>query len=244
MTMQQKVILAIFIFISVHLQAQFRGDRDQSVDFSKINFEDVSFGVRISPSVSWLKVNHNDAQADGATLKYGVGIVAQYEINSLLSVVSGVSYNAFGGYVFDNQSLNTPTNRSNYKLNYSQIEIPLGLRINTPAFDKMSYYVQTGATAGFILSANEVHKSTLPDTEIPEMNILALTSPSTVGCFLGIGTSYTIYKGLKLFGEINYKLALSNVAVGNNYMNDNVHNYTMPIEIYPSAMDFSIGLMF
>ena len=242
--MQHKIILAIFIFISVHLQAQFRGDRDQSVDFSRISFEDISFGLRLTPAITWLNVNHNDAQADGATLKYGAGIVAQYEINSLLSVVSGVNYSTFGGYVFDNQSLNTPTNRSNYKLNYSQIEIPLGLRLNTPAFNRMSYYMQAGATTGFILSASEVHKSTQPDTEIPEINILSLTSPSTVGCFFGIGTSYTIYKGLKLFGEINYKIALSNVAVGNNYMNDNVHNYTAPIEIRPSAMDFSIGLMF
>lgn len=242
--MQQKIILAIFVFISIQLQAQFTNTQDQPSDFSKIRFEDITFGVKISPSIAWLNVNHNDVQTDGATLKFGAGILAQYEINSMLSVVSGVNYNSFGGYVFDNLSLNTPTNKDNYKLNYSQIEIPLGLKINTPAFNRMSYYAQAGVSAGFIISANEAHSSTQPDTEIPDINILSLTSPSTVGCFFGLGTSYTLYKGLKLFGEINYKITLSNLAVGNNYMNDNVHNYTQPIELYPSAMDFSIGLMF
>jgi len=83
-----------------------------------------------------LGVKHNDAEADGASMKYGLGVVAEYEINPLLSVVSGVNYNTFGGYVFDSLSLNDAATKDNYRLNYSQIEIPLGLKLQSPATKK------------------------------------------------------------------------------------------------------------
>lgn len=110
--MQKKIISVIFIlFVSAHIFAQYG-----NYDTSSINMDQLRFGIKLTPRIAWLDIKHNDAQADGATLKYGVGITAEYELNSIMSVISGVNYSTLGGYAYDSLSLNTSTTKDNYKI--------------------------------------------------------------------------------------------------------------------------------
>lgn len=242
--MQQKAILFFALFLTMQLYAQFRPQSDPNSVLQGINFSNVSFGVKISPNISWVSVQNNDLQADGATLKFGLGFVAMYEVNPILSVVTGINFNTLGGYVFDSLSLNTVTNKDNYRLNYTMIEVPLGIKLQTQAINRISYYVQGGISTGFVINANEKHVSTLPNTDLPAVDIFNLTSSSVAGCFFGIGTAYKIAGNIELFGELNYKSSLTNIANADEYANDRTRNYTSPVRIFPASMEFSVGLMF
>ncbi len=243
--MRLKVLFIILsILFTFRMNAQYSGAQGRTVDFSGISYESVSVGIRLSPAISWVNINHDDAQAEGASLSYGLGAIVNYKINSLLSVISGVNYQTFGGYAFDNASLDNLTNKDNFKLSYSEIEIPIGLKLQTPSLGVKSYYITGGISTGFIMSANEKHISTLEKTEPTNYNILPISSASRIGCFVGLGSNYRIGRKTSLFVEIVYKTALSSVADGKNYSNDGLHDYSQNIEILPSSMDFSIGLMF
>lgn len=244
MIMLQKWILLFAFFLTMQLSAQIRPQSDPNSVLQGIKFSNVSFGVKISPVISWLSVQNNDLQTDGATLKYGLGLVALYEVNPLLSVVTGINYNTMGGYVFDSLSLNTTTNKDNYRINYSMIEVPLGIKVRTQAINRISYYLQGGISTGFVITANEKHASTLPSTVLPPVDIINLTSASVAGCFFGIGTAYKIVGNIELFGELNYKTSLTNIANADEYANDRTRNYTSPVRIFPAGMEFSVGLMF
>ena len=240
---KKKLALIVLSIISIQLSAQYVDFPTQGVDLSKLNLEQFKFGIKLTPAISWLDISHNDAQADGAALKFCLGVSADYEINSVLSVVSGVNCNILGGYAFDSVSLNSTNTKNNYQLTYSQIEIPLGLKLKTPEVNKMSYYLQGGVTSGFILGAKEKNKS-LTNRAIPSIDMLALSTPSMVGYFAGVGANYKISSKLKLFGEITYKNSLTSVAQSDEYIATNYHNYLQPIEIRPAAMQFSVGLQF
>ena len=243
--MRLKVLfLSLCIFITIGLSAQYSGNQGRTLDFSGINFESMSVGIRLSPAISWVNINHNDAEAEGASLNYGLGAIVDYKINRLLSVVSGVNYQTFGGYAFDNASLNDYTTRDNFKLSYSEIEVPLGLKLQTPTLGVKSYYITGGITTGFILSATEKHISTIAKIKPTINDIFPLSSSVRTGCFVGLGTNYRIGRKIILFGEIVYKTGLSSVAIGSKYSEDINHKYSQDIEIRPSNMDFSIGLMF
>lgn len=239
-------VLILFLFV-IKLNSQVNNYPQQPIDISKIDFsflkiEQFTFGIKLSPSINWLKVNHNDMQAEGATLKFGVGGVADYAIIPNISVVSGVNYNAFGGYVFDNKSLNDPTTKDNFKLNYSQVEIPLCIKFKTSELNKMSYFVQGGVNTGFIISATEKHENINKNTQVKPKDIYSFTNPSRLGYQVSVGSEFAITKKLKLFGEICYKNALSNIALSSNYISSG--EYTTPLEILPGSMEFSIGLLF
>ncbi|MBP6635811.1 MAG: outer membrane beta-barrel protein [Paludibacter sp.] len=247
--MRKFIIPAIILLFSTQLFSQYSGyPTYPQTTLPKINMEQFTFGLKLSPNISWVGVQHNDAIADGATLKIGGGIVANYEINKLLSVVTGVNYNLTGGYLYDSLSLNNPLTKDNYRVNYSAVEVPLGLRLSTPTVDKTSYYLQGGVNTSFILTASEKHKSSLPNTKLPALDIIPLTSTSAVGFFAGVGIERQILRKFSIFAEMNYKQSLSSFSNGIEYVNPTNplydHGYNQPISIFPAAMEFSVGVMF
>lgn len=245
-----RYILSTFIlfFVSIQLFAQFPSSDYSGNNSNRINNNQFSFGLRLSPSIAWLNISHDDAMADGSTIKFGAGIVADYQINSILSIVSGANYNNSGGYVFDNQSLNDKSTEDNYRINYSAVEIPLGIRLQTKENFKRIYYIQSGVSTSFLLSANEKRKSTSGKSKASKLNIISLTTPSSVGYFATIGLEFKLRKRLGLFVEVSYKNSLSSYAIGNNYINPSntnfEHDYSNPIGIKPATMDFAVGIMF
>ncbi len=212
------------------------------IDFSFLNFEQFSFGFKLSPSIGWLNVKNTDLQADGAALKFGMGGIADYAINNNISVVSGVNYNWFGGYVFDNKSLNDPATKDNYKLNYTQVEVPLSLKLKTNKLNKISYYIQGGLNAGFIITANEEHQSISKNTPIKPTNINPLTNPNRIGYQVSVGSEYYFTNKFRIFGDICYKNSLSNIALSESYISSGI--YSTPLEILPGSMEFTIGILF
>lgn len=214
------------------------------VDISKLNMDLFSFGVRLTPSIGWLHVNHHDMQAGGASLKFSVGGIAEYSVNNLISVVSGVNYNNYGGYVFDNNSLNDITTADNFRLNYSQIEVPLGVKIKTPAMGRISYFLHGGLTSGFVLSATEKIKSINSNQINTPTDIYSLTNPSSAGFVVSVGSELRILRKFRLIGEIAYKRALTNTANAKAYVNDGKYSNQSELQIFPGSMEFSLGFLF
>ncbi len=214
------------------------------IDFSKLNLEQFNFGFRISPAIGWLNVNHYDLQAGGASLKFGIGGIAEYSINNLISVVSGINYNSYGGYVFDNQSLNDVSTADNFKLNYTQIEVPLGLKIKTPALGRISYFLQGGLTSGFVLSATEKHKKINSNLVTTPTDIYSFTNPTNAGFLVSVGSQLKITRKINLIGEIAYKRTLTNTANASEYIKSGRYTNQSDLQILPGSMEFSFGLLF
>ncbi len=243
--MKRILILVITLSIFGHGFAQYNDSPIRNFDMTQINLDQLKFGVKVSPSISWLNIDHNDAIAGGATMKIGVGLTAHYEINEFLAVVSAVNYNSIGGYMADSSSLNNLDLKDYFKANYQVLEVPLGLKIKTPTVNKYNYYLQGGITTGFILSANEKRYSSTTGKVLVNYDTLKdLTYPSIVGFFAGVGSRYSVTDNFKLFVEVNYKNALSSISNGENYTTDGNHNYTAPIYIIPANMEFSFGFEF
>lgn len=246
----RRIAIYFFIFLfGSQLFAQYSGNPNNiQLNMPKIDIEQFTFGIRLSPSISWINIQHDDAIADGATLKFGGGLVAKYEINKLLSLMTGANFIGLGGYMYDSKSLNDPLLKDNYRVNYSAIEIPLGLRVATPMAYKISYYLQGGINVLTVLTANEKRSSAIPNTKIPALDIMPLSVPASMGFYAGIGIERRIFKGLSIFGEINYKNSLSSFANGPEYVSPSNpiydHGYVNSIDIRPASMEFSFGIMF
>lgn len=101
--MCKPIVLFILLFSGVHLFAQTNVQVNDSIKETKnVKMHNkITFGVKLSPSVSWIAVVNNDAHSDGAALNYGVGGIVSYNVLPNLSLVSGLNFNVFGGYVYD-----------------------------------------------------------------------------------------------------------------------------------------------
>ena len=242
-----KQILFIFLLISIGLLAQpsdYYLNKESKQDTNGPELSKFQFGLKISPSIAWINAIHNDVQADGATFKFGVGAIASYRIASLLSFVTGINYNGLGGYVFDNKSLNDVTIKGSYKINYSEIAIPIALKLQTPMIKKTSYFLQGGFSAGFITIANEKYYPVAANTDLIYVDISSFTSPARISYQVGAGIEYSIGKKSSFFGMIAYNNSVTNVANSVNYTSGTTPRYTSPIQLLPGSMEFSIGIIF
>ncbi len=243
--MIRKIALAILFAASFPLFAQYNiGFPRQNSSSSNISLADFDFGVKISPSVSWLNINHEDLQAGGATMKFSAGIVASYDLTPLLSIISGLNYINNGGYAFDSASLSTDTYKQNYKINYNMIEMPLGLKLETKPVKKTSYFIQGGGTAGFIINASEKHFSQIASIPDKKEEIFSLSNYSNVGYFAGVGINYQLTRSIGIFTEMNYKSILTTTANTDNYKSVNRYLNKGELNIMPGNLEISFGVMF
>jgi hypothetical protein len=242
MTMYKLIIIipALFFVLNVSAQTTYDDDGNYEQKGNSLDLAKMSFGLKISPTVSWIDVVNADMQADGAALKFGVGGVLSYDFLPNLSLVSGLNYNAYGGYVFDSLSLNSTVYRNNYKVNYSEIEVPVEVKLKTTIANKMAYFLQGGFSAGFVVNAAEKRIPLAKNAKSVYTDISLLTNPTRLNCLFGAGVEYYIGKKTHIFGLISYKNSLTNLANSSAYAG----RYTSSLQMYPGNMEFSVGIMF
>lgn len=209
-----------------------------------LNLNNFSFGVSVSPTISWLNVTHYDLTTDGATITGLINLHAFYEINNHLSVASGLQLGIQGGYVYDDASLKDLTTKNNFLQNYFTLEIPLLLQYNTKPENKQNYYIQGGFVPGFSLSASEFHQKSSWYNNNKLININDLSEIYLFSFQIGAGIKKEIWKKNAIFAEINYKSSLANMASVNGYeLAARYSAYPVP-DIYGGSMVFTFGLAF
>lgn len=242
-TMTKKFLLTILLLTPIAISAQvtYQPPTDPDAFESSMDLSKMSFGIRITPSVSWLNITNPDMQPDGAALKLSLGGVINYTLADHIALVSGLNYNYYGGYAYDNRSLNAKDTLSAFKLDFREVEIPLMLKLKTKPVNKLSYYLLAGITAGFILGADEIRtpsdKSYKPATTDMSYAIV----PTRLNYIIGAGMDHYIGNKSYLFASVSYKKTINNVTYSTVYSQN---RYSTPVQIYPANMEFSIGIMF
>lgn len=237
--MRSNIIICLILFVSTYTYSQSFDTNQNNIDFSNVRF-----GFKLTPSISWLNVDHNNVIAEGADMKMGLGVVAEYPISNSFLFVSGVNLRGFGGYVQDSLSRLFIDTLTTYKINYKEIEVPFGLKLETKTIRKVSYFIQGGVTVGFILDANEKYFPSNSNLKASYVDIIYHTIPTRLSYQVGVGVNYNFLGKSKLFGTIFYNKSISNIADSDTYTTGTSARYAEPIEILPGSMEFSIGILF
>jgi len=203
-----------------------------------------SYGVHISPTISWFNIMHDDLQTDGATITSGLGLIAEYNANKLFSLVSGLNLNMPGGYAFDSQSMNDPATLNNYLLQFYTLELPLMLKIKTLPMDNLIYYTQGGFSAGYRIASKELHRASNQLQNDVESSFNNYSNPFQLNYTFGFGASYNTNRNYRVFGEVNYKSSLVNLASKDGFTLSGRYTPTPVPEIYSGNMIFTVGVMF
>jgi hypothetical protein len=205
---------------------------------------DFSFGFSISPTISWFNVAHDDLQTDGATITGGMGLRAEYDVNRLIAIVSGINFNMPGGYVSDTASMNDITTMNNYLIQLYTLDVPLMVKFKTLPVDNLIYYTQGGLSAGFRMASKELHKSSSPLNSDNESYFNNFSNPLTLNFIVGFGATYNTHKRYRIFGEINYKSSMVSIASQEGYTLSGRYPTTPVPEIFSGNMLFTVGVMF
>lgn len=156
------------------------------------------FGLKITPSMAWIKPDNKDVDRDGYKLGFAYGVQTEFRIQENYAIASGVQVAYRGGklkFVYVD-SLNLPDAVFNYKLQY--VEIPIALKMKTNEFNKIRYYGMFGLSPGFMIRAKYDTDDEDDIDAKKDINVL------NVNMLIGAGLEYTISGSTALTGGIEF----------------------------------------
>lgn len=172
------VLITIFSFGTIITKAQ-----DQKFHF----------GLKVSPTLAWLKPDTKGLKSDGPKLGFSYGIIGEYNFSENYAIASGVQVTYRGGTL----KLDTVAN-STTKWNMQYVELPITIKMKTKEVNKFKYFGQFGFVPGVnIRSKYETEKES--DLEGKD-NI----RPVNLSMLIAIGTEYTISGSTTLLGSLEF----------------------------------------
>lgn len=75
--------------------------------------KNIRFGLKVAPSINWLKPDGNIIKGDGASVKFGGGLVLEFRLAKVISIQTGLEINTSGGKVKYNNGATLVTANSN-----------------------------------------------------------------------------------------------------------------------------------
>jgi len=129
------------------------------------------FGLKIAPSVNWLKPDTKLLVKNGSALRYGGGLILEFRLAKVASFSTGLQIDTDGGKIkFNNDGTNTAlylfnnlddklvkfnladTSNTNYTLfqlnervySTTYITLPIGLKLKTKEIGALTYFGQVG----------------------------------------------------------------------------------------------------
>ena len=175
------------------------------------------FGVRIAPSIGWMKPDHTSYQNQGSDVGFSWGFMAEFHLMENYAVNSGcnISYlNSTLEYPDTRDGEDGTLNRG-YRLKY--VEIPLTLKMRTNDFNGISYFGLVGFGAGFKLSAKAKDKYTNSLGQVnEELDISDDIKAMRVSMILGVGMEYAAGGDTKVLGGINFNNGINDILKGQN----------------------------
>lgn len=155
------------------------------------------FGLKIVPSMTWLKPDNKGVERDGRRIGFGYGIQTEFRFQENYAIASGVQVTYRGGNLRTKDSLvnNSELVQKN-RLQY--VEVPFGLKMKTNEFGKTRYFGQFGFSPGFNIAA-KADNNFEDDIDIQEdVNLFNLNM------IVGAGVEYTLSGSTVLMGGIEF----------------------------------------
>jgi len=139
----------------------------------------LSFGFKISPNFSWLKVQEGAIENSGMGLGFSYGLTADYRLSpspnywasaDILISTAPLTLNHTG--ILKNEVDNNDQSYENAKFNYDvqYIEVPISFKMKTEEIGNLKYTFQVGIAPSFTLS-KRLKTSVTPDVYANTPNI-------------------------------------------------------------------------
>lgn len=168
------------------------------------------FGLRITPSMAWIKPDSKSIDRDGYRVGFGYGVQTEFRIQENYAIASGLQISYRGGNLkFNNEDMDSiviPDPVLNFKLQY--VELPIALKMKTNEFNKIRYYGMFGFSPAYMIRAkydSESEDDIDAKDDVNEFNVSML---------IGAGIEYTISGSTVLTAGIEFNNGFFDVFDG------------------------------
>ena len=267
----KKITLAIALILSATIMLTAQDNKSSENETSSANTENKEvkksksnsgssfhFGLKASPSLSWLKPNSKYLLHDGNKLNINGGLIMDFNFTDNYAFSTGFEISTFGGKLAypssnkDSVFYNTSETDSipfllttrNHKLRY--VNIPITLKLKTNQIGAMVYYGQFGFDLGLRWRAmadddgtQKAILTTNKDVEIQE----------EIGFFrlalnVGLGVEYNLVGNTSLLVGVNYNNGFTNSFRKDSKFLRDKDSQRLKQDAFANYVALSVGVLF
>lgn len=165
------------------------------------------FGLKIIPSMAWIKPDVKGLERDGRSMGFGYGVQTEFKLQENYAISTGVQVNYRGGtlkHAVD--SIPTLSTNVDYKLQY--VELPFTLKMMTNEFGKIKYYGQFGFSPAVAIRSKIKTDSSIP---LDDDDFSDYTNTFNMNMIIGAGIHYTLSGTTVFFAGVEFNNGFINV---------------------------------
>lgn len=122
------------------------------------NDQKFNFGLKATPTISWLRVDAEGVSNDGIRIGFTYGLVTEFRISNNYAFGTGIDISYRGGkYKFEIENKNVAVTQ---KLQF--LDVPVALKLRTNEIGYMKYFGTFGFLPGVIIKATKSVESDSP----------------------------------------------------------------------------------
>jgi len=238
-----KKLVIIFVVLTFAVNSIYAQDEN-----SKFHF-----GLKASPSLSWMKPDIKGISSDGSNINFSYGLITEFNITSSYLFSTGIEIMNTGGnlsfdannvyYLSDTNTINLDSRK--YNIRY--LNIPIGLKFKTKEVGYFTYFAQCGIDIGLRLKASAEDKGKLQNTpsKYEDIDIIDDTQFFRTALNIGVGFEYGLVGNTVLLVGINYNNGFSNILHKDaDKLKDITSNNPIKQKAYTNYVSLSLGVLF
>jgi len=152
----------------------------------------VRLGIKVAPSIIWLKSNTKFVDGNGTKLGFSYGLMFDYNFSRNYALATGIDIAYRGGKVKIDEEYNDTDGSlaAVYSLQY--IQLPITLKLKTNEIGYMTYFGQVGFEAGYNIKAKGTDVDNILFSTGKNESIGSQIAPFNLSLLLALGAEYSI----------------------------------------------------
>ena len=241
-------------------------------DNGENNIKNFRFGLKIAPALTWYKPDDKKKfESGGVTAKFGYGLMAEFRLNKVASIGTGLEISYDGGklnfldtnyyYLSKDAAFLEPkdtastTGFTRYRLSTREykntyLTIPLMLKLKTPEIGMLTYFGQFGVNTSFklksrvddkVLQSNNGQASQTDIDNTSDMNLVKFALNIGAGAEWNLAGSTSLVFGINWYNGFSNALRNDSKYLFRTRSND--YNPTKQ-KASSNAIALTIGVLF
>ena len=126
------------------------------------------FGLKVSPSLAWIKTDTKGLNIDGTKFGFGYGLMTEFRFSKQYYFATGVDITYRGGSLKESNSNYDTTTTIEKKYTLQYVELPITMKLKTNEIGQFTYFLQFGVAPGINIRAKA---DTMTTTQIGSLPV-------------------------------------------------------------------------
>jgi hypothetical protein len=247
----------VILFVLSHIFISYAQDAATSKGESAVGLlgEKTRLGINFNPLFSWSRTPGIEADNKGVRMGFQIGLQVDYYFAKNYGLTTGLYFDYLGtniNYTLNKLNFINTTNytviTTNYLHKYTSqyIELPIGLKLRTNEFKRITVYGELGVSSMILVSARGTLLNDFDDLKKEQIKVYnTRINIFDIAASGGAGIEYNIAGKTSLVAGVVYKYAFLNHIKDDKYKNA-ITNTTSTAKdpIYLNYFAFRIGVLF